>query len=72
MKDDAELCIGKVPFESLEAAKKVTNRSKHRIHSLRRVPYRCHVCGKYHLGTKTNHRKADIRALDVERGESDD
>lgn len=41
-------CLGKTPFDTWSQAHAVAHRYRHRV---RRVPYKCSYCGKYHISS---------------------
>lgn len=50
MASDAVACAGKVRFEHFRLAKRACHRAAHN-HAMAMCPYRCDVCGGWHVGS---------------------
>lgn len=52
IKRDPYQCVGKEPFDSFERANKVAKRRRRARDAFKgQRPYKCEICGKWHIGT---------------------
>lgn len=51
------MCLDKKPFESRNEARDFSIRGHNRHGHTAQKPYKCHVCGKFHLATVRKPRK---------------
>ncbi len=66
----AESCAGKVRFETFSAAEATARKSRRSKNASRQTPYRCTICGGFHVGTHKLGR--DVRRRPYQEFDADD
>ncbi len=61
----APTCSGKIPFDDFGHAQKASQRG--RKNGAKTMPYKCHHCGKWHLGERFAHGSIEKRVRQARR-----